>query len=331
MDKKEKKVVLSDLDREILGCLYKAEFMTEKQLSVMIGEREQYIKGRCKQLSQAGLINRKVIQRIAVNHITTKGIKETGLPVRNIHEPTLSKYEHTLGFMDVCTWMSMWRKFKDGSYRSWIPFGKIITERDFNAVREMRIVKHRADGQPVYASADKDIHAPDGFFRRPDGSYACIEFERTKKSSNRMIRSNILENMKRFRFQYWVYDDPYLGKVLQRLQAEIGEDRIGVYDIRKIRGYIDRYVENLPEVISIKSGIPRRSCLGSMHAPIPLSRLPLLPEYQEKVAFEQRISDAIDPADSPERLAESAIMSNQTVPQASPAFQHMGKSLLERR
>ena len=296
VNKREKTVILSELDIEILCVLYKCDFMTEKQLSVMIGENANYIKGRTKKLANAGLISRKVVRDVAANYITKKGVKEAALPPRNIHDPKLSKYEHSLGFMDSCVWFGMYRQFKDGSYRSWIPFGQIITERDFTAVKEMTIIKHRADGQPVYVAADKDIHAPDGYFRRADGTFAAIEYERTQKSSNRILKTNVLENLKRFKLQYWIYDDPYIGKSLHKIQAELGDNRMIIYDIRKIRSDIDRYVGTIPTVISSKSGIPRHSCLGKMADPIPLNRLPLLPANQQGVVLESR---AKDPANSP--------------------------------
>ena len=40
---KEKKVILSELDVEILRALYKCDFMTEKQLAVVVGENMDYI------------------------------------------------------------------------------------------------------------------------------------------------------------------------------------------------------------------------------------------------------------------------------------------------
>ena len=285
---KEKKVILSELDVEILRALYKCDFMTEKQLAVVVGENMDYIKGRCKKLANAGLIGRKVIRDVATNYIQKRGVKDATLPPRNIHEPKLSKYEHSLGFIDSCVWFAMYRTFKDGSNHSWIPFGSIITERDFAAVKEMQIVKYRADGQPVYVSKDKDIHAPDGYFRRSDGTFACIEYERTQKSSNKIIKANVIENSKRFKIQYWIFDDPYVGKSLNKIQTEIGDDRMIIYDIRKIRSDIDKYVANIPLTISIKSGIPRHSCLGQMATPIPLNRIPLLPGYQERIVLETR-------------------------------------------
>lgn len=288
---KEKTVILSELDMEILRALYKTDFMTEKQLCVLTGENPDYIKGRCKKLANAGIIYRKVIRDVAANYISKKGVKVADLPPRNIHTPTLGKYEHSLGFIDSCLWFSMYRHFKDGSYRSWMPFGQIITERDFGAVKEMSIVKYRADGQPVYVAADKDIHAPDGFFKRPDGSFAAIEFERTHKSSIKILKTNVTENLKRFEMQYWIFDDPYIHRSLKKIQEEVGNDRMIIYDIRKIRSDIDRYVNNIPTVISSKSGIPRCSCFGSMVDPIPLNKLPLL---QQGVVLESRSAASDD-------------------------------------
>ena len=286
-NEKKRKIILTETDYDILTVLYKLDFATEKQLSVMIGERHSFVKGRCKQLCEGGLIERKAIQRIAVNYITKDGIIAAGLSPRNVHEPKLSKYEHSLGFADVCTWLSMWRRFKDGSYHSWIPFGSIITERDFCSVKEMHIIKHRADGQPVYASADRDIHASDGYIIRPDGTYTAIEYERTHKSSKKLIKQNILENAKRFRTQYWIFDDPYIGRQLEKIKSEFGNNII-ILDIRKIRSDIDAYVANLPAELSAKSGKPRRSCLGQMLDPIPLNRLPVLTENQQKIVLERR-------------------------------------------
>ena len=345
-DKKVKTVILSELDVEILSCLYKSDFLSDKQLAVLVGENMNYIKGRCKKLANAGLIGRKVIRDVAANYISKKGVKEAGLAPRNIHEPKLSKYEHSLGFIDSCVWFARYRTFKDGSFRSWIPFGSIITERDFIAVREMQVVKHRADGQPVYVSADKDIHAPDGYFRRSDGSYAAIEFERTQKSSNRLLKANVLENLKRFKLQYWIFDDPYIGKSLNKIRAEVGDDRMIIYDIRKIRSDIDRYVDTIPTVISSKSGIPRNSCLGKMVEPTPLNRIPLLPGYHQSVVLESRAKAPADssgyseaPAPQPvitvsKSSTQTTMVSSQAATQSvtSPSRPSTGKSLfLERR
>ena len=98
----------------------------------------------------------------------------------------------------------------------------------------------------------------------------------------------MIENSKRFKIQYWIFDDPYLAKSLNKIQAEVGSDRMIIYDIRKIRSEIDRYVATIPKTISSKSGIPRHSCLGNMATPIPLNRIPLLPGYQQSIVLETR-------------------------------------------
>ncbi|WP_044931182.1 hypothetical protein [Butyrivibrio sp. AC2005] len=284
---KIKNVIVTELDIEILKCLYKMMFLTETHISVLVGENLGYVKGRLKKLCTAGLITRTTPNGIAVNCITKAGIAELGLPYRNIVKPKLGRYEHNLGEADVYVWLSMWRRFQDGTEHSWIPFGSIVTERDIAAVKGMHITGHRKDGQPIYVSDDKDIHIPDGYIIRKD-SFAAIEYERTAKSSNAILKSNIRENMRRFHFQYWIYDDPYVGKILYDQQKELGKNLMAVYDIRQIRKDIDAYKDRIPSIISQKTGIPRKSCLGTLLDPIPLNKLPLRPTFQNQVTFESR-------------------------------------------
>ena len=94
--------------------------------------------------------------------------------------------------------------------------------------------------------------------------------------------------MQRFSFQHWFFDDTYVGQVLYKLQNELGKDKLAVYDIRMIREQMSRYLDSIPQIISEKSGIPRKSCLGTMIDPIPLNRIPLLTQYQHHVTLESR-------------------------------------------
>ena len=324
---KKKKVEVGEIDIEILRLLYKTEFMSEVQIAVMVGENHDYVKGRLKKLCRAGLIGRKTMDGKAMNYIKRDGVKEVGLAVRNIHEPKLGRYEHCLGTVDGFCWLSIKRLFKDGSVHGITDFGRIITERDFNSVKEMRIAGYRADGQPIYKAVDKDIHAPDGFFQRPDGYYCAIEFERVAKSSKALVRRNVFANARRFTYQWWFFDDPYVGKVLHQIQTEIGKNHMNVRSIREVRSDLERYLSLIPTVISQKSGIPRRSCLGQMVEPISISRIPLLPEYKERVAFEQRATPAAA------GTAERTITQNPIAQPASAASvaRPQGKSLFERR
>ncbi len=330
---KKKKVEISEMDIEILKMLYKTEFMTESQIAILTGENKEYIKGRLKKLSAAGIIGRKIMDGKAMNYILKDGIKETGLPVRNIHDPKLGRFEHCLGTIDSFCWLSIKRKFKDGSVHGITDFGNIITERDFNSVKEMKITGYRADGQPIYKTVEKDIHAPDGFYQRYDGSFCAIEFERVAKSSKALVRKNVLANARRFSFQWWFYDDPYVGKVLSQIQAEIGQNRMMVKSIREVRQFLDQYLDQIPKVISQKSGIPRKSCLGQMAEAIAISRVPLLMEYKERVAFEQRTAlAAINPVEHTVTRNTPVIVQRPIAqPQSAPVAQTQGKSLFERR
>ena len=48
------------------------------------------------------------------------------------------------------------RKFKDGSRKRFVHFGDIISERDFNAVRELKEIGKKKNGQPLLKSLDFD-------------------------------------------------------------------------------------------------------------------------------------------------------------------------------
>ncbi len=323
----KKKVEICEVDIEILEMLYKTDFMSEIQIAILTGENKEYIKGRLKKLCAAGLIGRKIMDGKAMNYIQKNGVKETGLPVRNVHEPKLGRYEHCLGSIDSFCWLTIKRHFKDGSVHGITDFGNIITERDFNSVRDMQISGYRKDGQPIYKAVDKDIHAPDGFYQRFDGSYCAIEYERVAKSSKELVKKNVLANARRFSYQWWFFDDPYVGKVLQQIQTEIGKNRMGVKSIREVRADLEQYLGHIPPVISQKSGVPRKSCLGQMAEPIAINKIPLLPEYKERVSFEQRTAQTIV------NPVEHSMIQNVQKPvmQSVPVTQPQGKSLFERR
>ena len=85
-----KNIIIKDVDLEVLRALYKFDFLSEKQLAIIVGENPCYIKQRLKKLRGAGLIERKVISNIAVNFLTIKGMQEAGLIMRRTHIPTVS-------------------------------------------------------------------------------------------------------------------------------------------------------------------------------------------------------------------------------------------------
>lgn len=290
-------VRLSDVDIEILRCLSKVEFFCDYHLAILIGENKDFIKGRLKQLAKAGLVKRKMMvgDKPAVNWITVQGMKEAGIEIRSVREPELYRYEHALGCADVYVWLCLKRKKADGTRRSVVSFGEIVTERDFNSVREMIEVGTKRNGQPIYVGADRGLHKPDGFFKKSDGFYA-IEFERTPKSKKAILERNVSENMKRFTKQYWFYGMPVVGKHLQDLQERYGREKIQTFSIETIRAQLNQYLKLIPEQISKKSGVERESLLGNIAEPVPLNRIPTIGAGRE-VELEYRRNSVVKPQD----------------------------------
>ena len=286
---KKKKLMVSNLDKEILKMLFKVDFMTDKMISILSGEPLTYINGRLKKMAQARFIKRAIICKEALNYITVEGIKLIDLEPRNIHTPKIGTYAHSYGVYESYLWLSIPHSFSNGSTHSFVDFGAITTERDFNTVRPMTLTGHRKDGHPVYKNADSTVHDPDGFFKRSDGSYAAIEFERTKKGARNIVRDNIISNAKRFSVQYWFADDPYVLRGLNSIAEELKNKSIVIKDMRAIRRDLEEYLNKLPAIFSQKSGIPRVSLFGNtMVDPVAVSSLPLRPEYQNTVTFEHR-------------------------------------------
>ena len=219
----------------------------------------------------------------------------------------------------------MHRKLKDGSRKRFVHFGDIITERDFNAVRELKEVGKKKNGQPILKSMDFDIHHPDGYFCK-NGKFYALEFERTPKSTYEKVRDNAKDNAKRFAKQYWIYDSKAVYNYLKKAQSEIGADRIQLIDIRKVREQLQKVVANLPPLISKKSGIPRKSAFGKMVEPTPLNRIPLLPSAVKAPVLESRAKATVTPTAKP-----SATVQEPTVRTKKPLASSKPKLKLEKR
>lgn len=318
---------LTEFDNEVLKILYKVEFANVKHIALITGENIDYCTGRLKKLAREKYIVRLSLKsnELAINYITKKGISTAGLPPRNVRPPTLGRYEHSLGCSDMYVYFCLLRKFKDSRFARFVHFGNIITERDFNAVRELKEVGKKKNGQPILKSLDFDIHHPDGYFCK-NGKYYALEFERTAKSTYEIVRDNALDNCKRFAKQFWVYDKKSVYNYLLKVQAEIGADRIQLIDIRKVREQLQKAVVNLPAVISKKSGKPRQSAFGKMVEPTPLNRLPLLPSAVKKAVLESRTKTATSISDKP-----SATVQKSTVRTNKPLAPIKPKLKLEKR
>ncbi len=53
---KKRELMISDVDKDILMALYRFPWMRSEQISVVVGENERYVKGRLKQMREAGVI-----------------------------------------------------------------------------------------------------------------------------------------------------------------------------------------------------------------------------------------------------------------------------------
>ena len=285
----KKGVKLSESDIELLESLYKVDFLCSYHAALIIGESEPYTDKRMKDLAKAGLICRKVLKANCpcANWITKKGITAAGLPPRNVRPPTLGRYEHSLGVADMFVFLCLRRKRKDGSIFRFATFGSIISERDFFAVREMKQTGTKKNGQPIYTPLDNGIHAPDGYFFN-GVIYYSLEFERTAKSTYKVVRENVIENSKRFAKQFWIYDHKSVYNFLLKIQKEVGRDKMQIIDIRTVREQLQKAVAILPAVISKKSGRPRQSAFGKMTNPTPLNRIPILSSAVKTPVLESR-------------------------------------------
>ena len=309
-----KGIILSESDLEILKSLYKVDFLCDYHIAAIIGESKCYVAKRLRDLATAGLVGRKVLKANcpAANWITKKAIQKAGLTPRNVRPPTLGRYEHSLGCVDMYVYFCLLRKLKDGRFARFVHFGDIITERDFNAVRELKEVGKKKNGQFILKSMDFDIHHPDGYCCK-NGKYYALEFERTAKSTYEIVRDNALDNCKRFAKQFWVYDKKSVYNYLLKVQREVGADKLQIIDYKKVREQLQRAVANLPAVISKKSGKPRQSAFGKMVEPTPLNRIPLLPSAVKKPVLESRAKATVTSSVKPTPLKPTATVQATTV------------------
>lgn len=314
-------IKLSGSDLEMLNSLYKTDFLCDYHLSLIIGESKGYVAKRLRDLATAGFVGRKVLKANcpAANWITKQGIQKARLQPRNVRPPTLGRYEHSLGCADMYLYFCLLRKLQDGRYARFVHFGNIITERDFNAVRELKELGKKKNGQPILKSMDFDIHHPDGYFCW-NGKYYALEYERTAKSTYEIVRDNARDNAKRFQKQYWVYDKKSVYNYLVKVQREVGADRIQLIDIRKVREQLQKTVANLPTVISKKSGKPRQSAFGKMVDPLPLNRIPLLPSAVKMPVLESRTKATVKPTSSKPTatVQETTVRTSKSIAPSKP-------------
>ncbi len=263
---------LSDLDICMLVVLYKLPWAMDYHVALLIDEPVKYVRRRLQQLAEGGLVRRinLMANRTALNVITSKGISEAGLEPRSVSNPTYFSVEHDLGVIDTVVYLSILEK--NGKHLT--DFGSIITERDFQSVREMEQVGIRSDGKPIYKAKDDGIHEPDAYIIKND-KYIAVEFERTLKSrkSNSQLIDNAIDLRKRFNKQYWIYGNNAVRNKLNEVRKDIPE--MSVIGIDDVREYLRFRLDRLPDTISAKTGIIAANRIGTMKDPVPLNRLPL--------------------------------------------------------
>ena len=268
----ERNIRLSELDIMILSVLYKLPWAMDYHIALVVGEPVKYIRRRLQQLAEGGLVRREnmIANKTALNVITSKGISEAGFEPRSISRPTYFSVEHDLGVIDTVIYLALLEK----SGKHLTDLGSIITERDFQAVREMEQVGIRSDGQPIYKAKDADIHEPDAYIMS-NGKYIAVEFERTLKSkkSNSQMIDNAIDLRKRFHRQYWIYGNNAVRNKLNEIKKDIPE--IVTISISDVRKYLNLRIDMLPKKISVKTGVPAKNRIGQMKDPVPLNRIPL--------------------------------------------------------
>lgn len=268
----DRNIRLSDRDILMLIVLYKLPWAMDYHIALLIGEPVKFVRRRLQQMAEGGLVRRVnlMANRTALNVITSKGIYEAGFEPRNVNNPTYFSVEHDLGVIDTVVYLSLLEK--GGKHLT--DFGSIITERDFDAVTEMEQVGTRSDGKPIYKAKDADIHAPDAYIIK-NGIYIAVEFERTLKSkkSNSQMIDNAIDLRKRFDKQFWIFGNNAVRNKLTEIRKDIPE--ISMISIDDVRDYLRVKVDQLPDTISAKTGIPAVNRIGYIKDPIPLNRLPL--------------------------------------------------------
>ena len=270
---------ISELDEEILKCLAKFFWLQDIHISCFTGENSGYIKGRLKALARAGLIQRKQLasQDPACNWITREGLQFIGDEGKTVREPSMTYYLHSKGVADICSYLTL-PIFGEGKNERKYTLASIVTEREFLAVREMIETGTRSDGQPIRTPADKEIHAPDAYLKTGTG-YIAIEFERTRKTTIQTVEKNMRSLCSRFYRQFWFYEGRPVEIRLDVLAKKFPRGTVIPFNMDKVLPKVYDYVENLPKVISSKSGVPRSSAAGDAEV-IPLNKLPIIREVK---------------------------------------------------
>ena len=273
-----RKIRIGEIDKEILMVLYRYLWAYDYHIAALVGESQAYVKGRLKQLAQAGLIGRKILlgNEPSANWLLKEGMKILDVEPRKVHEPRPRTCEHDKACADLYTALSISTSIVDGKKVRPYSFNQIITEKDLFAARKIIDTGFkRKDGNTIYKPVDL-AHRPDGYLITKSGRYISLEAELTPKSKKAKLFANIDSNAKYFQTQWWFTDRESIKKAILDHAKDLGmTDRVKVYSMSKIHDQVLRYVAALPKSIAKKDGRNRTS-LVSLDPPvvIPTEDLP---------------------------------------------------------
>ena len=273
-----RKIRLGEIDREILMILYRFNWAYDYHISALVGESQAYVKGRLKQLAQAGLIGRKILlgNEPAANYIKSSGMKLLGIEPRKIHEPTPKTCVHDKACADLYVALTISTSIVAGKRVRSYGFNNIITEKDLFCARKTIATGYKKkDGNMIYKPVDL-AHRPDGYLITKAGRYIALEAELTPKSKKSKLFANMDSNFKYFSNQWWFTDRDSIKKAILSHANDMGmTDRVKVYSMAKIYNQVINYVNALPQTIAKKDGRNRITSV-SLNPPtvIPTEDLP---------------------------------------------------------
>ena len=257
-----RKIRISKIDIEILMVLYRYSWAYDYHIAALVGESQAYVKGRLKQLAQAGLIGRKILlgNEPAANWILKEGMKLLGLVPRKIHEPIPKTCVHDRACADLYVALAISTRIQDDKRVRSYSFNQIITEKDlFCARKNIATGHHKKNGQMIYKPVDL-AHRPDGYLITKAGSYTALEAELTPKSKKAKLFANIDSNAKYFQTQWWFTDRDSIKKAIISHANDMGvADSVKVYSMSRIHDQVIKYVNALPQTIAKKDGRSRAS------------------------------------------------------------------------
>ena len=274
----KRKIRIGEIDKEILMILYRYSWAYDYHISAFIGESQAYVKGRLKQLAQAGLVGRKILlgNEPAANWLLKEGMKLLDVESRKIHEPAPKTCVHDRACADLYVALTIATQTVDGRKIRPYSFNQIVTEKDlFFARKIIATGYHKKNGQMIYKPVDL-AHRPDGYLITKAGRYISLEAELTPKSKKAKLFSNMDNNAKYFDYQWWFTDRESIKNAILSHAHDMGmTDRIKVYSMEKMHDKVINYVVSLPETIAKKDGRSRTS-LVSLDPPtvIPTEDLP---------------------------------------------------------